>query len=238
MPVEVGGERVVMRAELSPTWHRFRICTCAAQPLWCGPFGLPFVPLFALCYALCCGWARRREASSWQLLMTPSTLYFKHMLYDWWCCGYQTRSLAIPLHRITDIKLTRGCCDEQGLCSCLQCSCGFEDASAAPWKLLVYTSKMSSPTEASPELVIHCARDPAGIKRQVFDARAAFLRLADARPAPAAKGPVAAGGSPAAPPPDARSACADPGAHLVRPGASRSVGGSEAGDASVEVLVI
>ncbi|KAA0151168.1 hypothetical protein FNF31_06902 [Cafeteria roenbergensis] len=140
--------------------------------------------------------------------------------------------------KITDIKLTRGCCDEQGLCSCLQCSCGFEDASATPWKLLVYTSKMSSPTEASPELVIHCARDPAGIKRQVFDARAAFLRLADARPAPAAKGPVAAGGSPAAPPPDARSACADPGAHLVRPGASRSVGGSEAGDASVEVLVI
>lgn len=221
VPVEVGGERVVLSAELSTTWHRFRQCTCAVQPLWCGPLGVPFIPVFALCYALCCGWARRREASSWQLLLTPSTLYYKQMLYDWWCCGYRTESVAIPLHRITGIRLSRGCCDERGECPCINCSCGFEDASTSPWKMLVFTSKMASSDNPMPELVLHCVRDPVEVKRRVLEARASFLHRAESRRPAAPKMSATSRGVATAPSPVKRSNGASSEDLLLRPDPSQ-----------------
>ncbi|KAA0169418.1 hypothetical protein FNF27_06966 [Cafeteria roenbergensis] len=191
VPTEIDGEPVLVSAELSSKWTKFRCCTCSMMPCVAGPVGIVVGMFYAPIYALFCGGKREEEAASWQLLLTPTALHFTQKVYSCGCCCQTTRTMAIPLDKIQDLAMVSDCCGD---------CCGFSEGDGIPWQLHVQTAGSSASADghaSKAELVVFCLKDMTAFRSQVLTAKRKLLR-GDVSGAPAGKestmvAPAAAG---------------------------------------------
>jgi len=191
-PDEVDGEPVLLAADLSDRWDKYRCCQCTAMPLVAGPVGVAFWLIFAPLYACVGPAARREERDSFQLLLTPTSLLFRQKKYGCGCCCQVTTQKSIPLDKIQDINIVSDCCGD---------CCGFSDGASVPWRMEVQTAGFSGgdKSQTGAELTVFCLRDLTEFRRAVLSARRALVHGSYA--GPAAKGDTPASSlHPSAPP--------------------------------------
>ena len=126
-PETIDGEPVLLRATLSRKWECYRACQCF------GAFAAGHAPgllLLGIPYCLFCASARRLEAASFSLVITPFALHytqkwvlyhfvysrqyfcvllFAYRMYAFGCCCQQTTIKTIPLC-VSHVLTECACC--------------------------------------------------------------------------------------------------------------------------------
>lgn len=147
------GEPIIMRAQLSERrWRWWRFCTCSAAFAQLYPI---LTPIY-----FCAGYsARKEEAESFSLTLTPHAIHYTQKLYACACCCQNTTTKTIPLDKVQDVMIVSDCCGD---------CCGYAEAGGAPYQLHVQTAGQGTPT---PELSVFCLSNMTEFRAAVLAAK-------------------------------------------------------------------